>query len=234
MLLVNTTNVDFGDLHAWDIVAEAKTPCAAGTPQCVHRILLATAGIPAIFPAQRIGDSPLRRRRVTGNILYGGRVDAGARRSPALWQRETSRSEPMPPVRYWVIFNNQLRFPPQVTQERWPDIMSRATIMSTQTATRERHAPPRTRWPSWRGSSTARTSRCASSIPDDWVPPSPGTFKKDVMNALADLGEKMGADPASGRSRATRRCGKNSADEPGPAVPRPECDETLAEPASRA
>jgi hypothetical protein len=29
------------------------------------------------------------------------------------------------------------------------------------------------------------------------VPSVPGTFKKEVMNALADLGEKMGADPAS-------------------------------------
>jgi hypothetical protein len=27
----------------------------------------------------------------------------------------------------------------------------------------------------------------------------PGTFQNEVMNALADLGEKMGADPASWR-----------------------------------
>ena len=35
------------------------------------------------------------------------------------------------------------------------------------------------------------------SIPGDWVPPVPGVFKKETMNNLADLGEKMGADPAS-------------------------------------
>ena len=29
------------------------------------------------------------------------------------------------------------------------------------------------------------------------APSVPGNFKKEVMNALADLGEKMGADPAS-------------------------------------
>jgi hypothetical protein len=34
-------------------------------------------------------------------------------------------------------------------------------------------------------------------VPDDWVPPKPGVFDKDVMNALADMGERMGADPAS-------------------------------------
>ena len=37
-------------------------------------------------------------------------------------------------------------------------------------------------------------------VPDDWVPPKPGTFVTEVMNNLADLGEKMGADPASWRA----------------------------------
>ena len=35
------------------------------------------------------------------------------------------------------------------------------------------------------------------SIPGDWFPPVPGTFIKETMNNLADLGEKMGADPSS-------------------------------------
>jgi hypothetical protein len=34
-------------------------------------------------------------------------------------------------------------------------------------------------------------------VPDDWRPPKPGTFVKETMNSLADLGEKMGADPRS-------------------------------------
>ena len=35
------------------------------------------------------------------------------------------------------------------------------------------------------------------SIPGDWFLPVPGTFIKETMNNLADLGEKMGEDPAS-------------------------------------
>ena len=35
------------------------------------------------------------------------------------------------------------------------------------------------------------------SIPGDWYPPVAGTFVKETMNNLVDLGEKMGADPAS-------------------------------------
>jgi hypothetical protein len=44
----------------------------------------------------------------------------------------------------------------------------------------------------------ARLKRMAAevrlvSIPGDWYPPVTGTFVKETMNNLADLGEKMGA-----------------------------------------
>jgi hypothetical protein len=35
------------------------------------------------------------------------------------------------------------------------------------------------------------------SIPGDWLPPKPKPFDKETMNALVDMGEKMGADPKS-------------------------------------
>ena len=34
-------------------------------------------------------------------------------------------------------------------------------------------------------------------IPTEWTPPVQGIFVKETMNNLADLGEKMGADPSS-------------------------------------
>lgn len=37
-------------------------------------------------------------------------------------------------------------------------------------------------------------------VPDWWVPENPGSFDAKVMNDLADLGEKMGADPSSWRT----------------------------------
>ena len=37
-------------------------------------------------------------------------------------------------------------------------------------------------------------------VPEEWVPSKPGTFVKEVMNELADMGEKMGADPANWRN----------------------------------
>jgi hypothetical protein len=106
----------------------------------------------------------------------------------------------MPRLRYWIIFNNQFRFPPQVTQERWPEIMSRATIMATQTSTMNsmRHLYAQAELAHLKHNADVEVRVMA--VPDAWVPPKPGTFQKEVMNALADLGERMGADPASWRT----------------------------------
>jgi predicted acylesterase/phospholipase RssA len=197
-LIVNTTNIDLGDMRAWDIVAEAKTALAGQNEEHVYRILLASAGIPAIFPARSIGDYLYVDGAITGNILYRARVREDES-IPARWAAKHPKL-PMPRLRYWVIFNNQFRFPPQVTQERWPDIMSRATIMATQTSTvnsmRHLYAMAEIARLKHRVDVEVRIM----AVPDYWVPPKPGTFEAEVMNELADLGEKMGADPASWRT----------------------------------
>jgi hypothetical protein len=203
LLLINTTNVDLGDSRPWDLVAQSKAALAGGDPERVHRILLASAGIPAIFPARAIGEHLYVDGAITGNILYGARVDQETGLA-AQWRAKHGRA-PAPRVRYWVIFNNQFRFPPQVTQERWPDIMSRATIMSTQTSTVNsmRHLYAQAEIARLKYGADVEVRLMA--VPDAWIPPSPGTFQANVMNELADLGEKMGADPANWRTEAPER-----------------------------
>jgi predicted acylesterase/phospholipase RssA len=197
-LIVNTTNIDLGDMHAWDVVAEARRALADNNEDRVRTILLASAGIPAVFPARGIGEYLYVDGAITGNILYGGRVREDES-LPALWRAKYPVA-PMPRMRYWVIFNNQFRFPPQVTQERWPDIMSRATIMATQTSTMNsmRHLFAMAEISKLRRNVELEVRVIA--VPDAWVPPKPGTFVTEVMNELADLGEKMGADPESWRT----------------------------------
>jgi hypothetical protein len=199
-LLVNTTNIDLGDMRAWDIVAETKVALASHDAERVYNILLASAGIPAVFPARGIADYLYVDGAITGNILYGGRV-RNDESLPSRWLAKNPKL-PMPRFRYWVIFNNQLRFPPQVTQERWPDIMSRATIMSTQTSTVNsmRHLYAQAEIARFKYGADVEVRLMA--VPDAWIPPSPGTFQANVMNELADLGEKMGADPANWRTEA--------------------------------
>ena len=194
-LIVNTTNIDLGDMQPFDVLAETKAALAANDPQRVYSVLLASAGIPAIFPARDIGDYLYVDGAITGNILYGGRSRAEDS-FPERW-RAAHPKQPMPRVRYWVIFNNQMRFPPEVVRQRWPDIMSRATIMATQTSTKNsmRHL--------FALAEVARLKYGADvevrvmAVPESYVPSKPGSFVSEVMNELADLGEKMGADPSS-------------------------------------
>ena len=113
-----------------------------------------------------------------------------------MWSK-THPGTAIPKTRIWVIFNNQLRPLPQVTEPAWPAVVSRSLEMSTRSATlvaiRHLHAQ----------AEISRLKRGADmevrvvAIPDDWAPPKPGIFVKETMNALVDLGEKMGADPAS-------------------------------------
>ena len=166
----------------------------------MRKILLASAGIPGAFPARDIGVHLYVDGAVTGNILYGGRM----REDESLLARWTAAYPrlPLPRLRYWVIFNNQVRFPPEITQERWPDIIGRATIMGTQTSTLNsiRHLYAKAEIERLKHKADVQVRLIA--VPDDWVPPKPGTFVKEVMNELTDLGERMGADPASWRTES--------------------------------
>ena len=86
---------------------------------------------------------------------------------------------------------------PKVTAPNWPAVVQRSLETSTRaaTATAVRHL--------FAMAEISRLKRKADvevrivSIPGDWSPPVPGVFIKETMNNLADLGKKMGADPAS-------------------------------------
>ena len=198
-LLVNTTNVDLGDNRVWDLTIEAQR-ALSGDEEQVRRLLLASAGIPAVFPARGIGEYLYVDGAITGNIIYGGETRE-AEGLVARWHAKHPR-RPLPRLRYWVIFNNQIRFPPQVTADRWPDIMSRTTIMATQTSTlnslRHLYAMAEIARLKYKADIEVRLI----TVPEDYVPSKPGTFVPQVMNELADLGERMGADPKSWRTEA--------------------------------
>ena len=96
-----------------------------------------------------------------------------------------------------MLFNKQFTPVPHVTEPNWPAVVQRSLETSTRaaTATAVRHL--------FAMAELSRLKRQAEvevrmvSIPGEWVPPVPGVFIKETMNNLADLGQKMGADPAS-------------------------------------
>ena len=195
ILAVNTTNLDTGTSRVFDLVAEAQHAADSGQVDRIHNIMLASAGIPGAFPFRIIDDELYVDGGVTGNIIYGGRI-AEEDSLPALWQKAYPNL-PIPKFRFWVIFNNQFRPVPVVTAPNWLAVIQRSLETSTRaaTATAVRHL--------FAMAEISRLKRKADvevrvvSIPGDWFPPVPGVFNKETMNNLADLGEKMGADPAS-------------------------------------
>jgi hypothetical protein len=195
LLAVNTTNLDTGTSRVFDLVEEAQRAADTGEVDRVHNIMLASAGIPGAFPFRIIDDELYVDGGVTGNIIYGGRI--GEEDSlPALWQKAYPNLA-IPKFRYWVIFNNQFRPVPEVVAPNWVAVIQRSLATSTRaaTSTAVRHL--------FAMAEISRLKRKADvevrvvSIPGDWFPPVPGVFIKESMNNLADLGEKMGADPAS-------------------------------------
>jgi Patatin-like phospholipase len=195
LVAVNTTNLDDGTSRVFDLGAEAQRAVNENNLDRIHSIMLASAGIPGAFPFRMIDDQLYVDGGVTGNIVYGGRITE-EESLPALWQKAYPNL-PIPKMRFWVIFNNQFRPVPVVTAPNWLAVIQRAMETSTRaaTATAVRHL--------FAMAEISRLKRKADievrvvSIPGDWFPPVPGTFIKETMNNLADLGEKMGADPAS-------------------------------------
>jgi len=195
LLLVNTTELDVGQPRVFDLVAEAQRVVDSGQIERVHNIILASAGIPGAFPFRMIDGELYVDGGVTGNIIYGGRI-AEEDSLPALWQKAYPNHGD-PKFRFWVIFNNQFRPVPKPVAPNWLAVIQRSLETATRaaTATAVRHL--------FAMAEISRLKRKADvevrivSIPSDWFPPVPAIFNKETMNNLADLGEKMGADPAS-------------------------------------
>ena len=192
--------MDDGGSWVWDVGSEAQRAVDSGEVDRVHRILLASSGIPAAFPFREIDGSLYVDGGVTGNILYGGGTRE-ERSLPAVWA-ETYPHLPIPTVRFWVIFNNQLRPLPQVTAPTWPAIVARSMEMGTRAATLTamRHLFTQAEIVRLKHGGTVEIRVVA--VPNDFVPPKEGVFIKETMNALADLGERMGEDPSSWRTES--------------------------------
>lgn len=195
LLFVNTTNLDDGSPAVFYLVPEARRAVETKDYDRFHNILLASSGIPGAFPYREIDGAMYVDGAVTANVLFGGRVPE-ERRIPAVWQ-QLYPDTPVPKMRYWIIFNNQIRPPPMVVNARWYDIIMRSVEVSARSSSLNSMRQL------FLQCEVARLKRHADieiryvAVPDDWRPPTTGTFIKETMNNLADLGDKMGADPNS-------------------------------------
>jgi len=193
LLFVNTTNLDDASPRVFYMVPEARLALETGDLSRFRTILLASSGIPAAFPYREIDGSMYVDGAVSANMVFGGRLPE-ERRISGLWRRLYPGVR-MPKLRYWVIFNNQLHAPPTIVQARWFDIVMRSIDVSSRAASLNAIRQLYLLTEVARLKHHADVEMRFVAIPDDWRPAKPGTFVKETMENLADLGEKMGADP---------------------------------------
>lgn len=193
LLLVNTTDLDQGRAQPFELTIAAKQAVDAGSLDRFHDIMLASAGIPGVFPPREIDGTLYADGGVTSNILYG----APATYEETLFYRfkQAFPNQEGLRMRYWVIFNNQVQSPPRTVQRGWLAVLGRSVEVairaSTMTSLRHlfSHADAVTR----RGDGSIEVRWVA--IPDDWRPPVEGVFMEETMRDLADIGARLGADP---------------------------------------
>ena len=199
LLLVNTTDLDQGRAQPFELTRDANRAVKDGNLERLYNIMLASAGIPGMFPPREIDGTLFADGGVTSNILYGAPASYEEtlfyRFKQAFPEQEGLR------VRYWVILNNQAQSPPRTVQPGWLSVLARSVEVairaSTITALRHlySHADSVTR----RGEGSIEVRWIA--IPDEWRPPVEGVFREETMRELADIGAKLGADAGSWRTR---------------------------------
>ncbi|HZU96890.1 MAG TPA: patatin-like phospholipase family protein [Planctomycetota bacterium] len=195
VFVVNTTNLEDGTMHPWDLAAEAARAASTGDVERWHRILLASIAIPGVFPHRTIDGASYVDGGVTGNILYGARLRE--RHSHIAAWRSAYPGVPVPRTRFWVIFNGQLAGPAEPVAGVWPVILFRSMQIAIRaaTVTSIRHLLAQ-------AEIARRLHRAAVevrivAIPDAWQRSRLGAFVKEDMNELADLGARMGGDVRS-------------------------------------
>ncbi len=195
IMVISATDLDLGRQKFWEVGAEAEKAVETGDYDRVQRIMLASAAIPAVFPPIEIGDGFYADGGVSANVFL--RLETKNPNGFLPRWKAAYPDKPLPKVRYWIIINNQGAHAPKTVQPRWPGVIGPSLETAIRSATLAE-----VRWV------TAEVDHVNAKygtdievrvvhIPNDWRPPVEGSFKKETMVSLADLGRKMGADPKS-------------------------------------
>ncbi|MBX3357907.1 MAG: patatin-like phospholipase family protein [Phycisphaeraceae bacterium] len=197
VLAIGTTNLDLSMERTWDLGDQAQLALAVQDADRVHRILLASAAIPAAFPPVVIDDTLYVDGGTTANILIV--TDLRADDTPRNVLRRDHPGVPIPKMRYWVVINNQLDARPQIVQPSWVSITAGSveTTVRSSTNTALRYFAQQVDYV--RLAEGIDVELRYVSIPQSWRAPKTGLFQKETMQSLSEMGRRMGADPASWR-----------------------------------
>lgn len=199
LLLIGTTNLDLGMLTMWDATRLADEALSGkGSRKKFDDVILASTAIPAVFPPVKIEGDLYVDGGVTRNIAYTTDYDFD-HSLVNLWKREQP-NRPFPKTRVWVIVNNQLGAYPEQLVPTWPAVTQRSLEVSIRAATISSLKALAVSLEVLRAREGADIEFRLIGIPDWWRPPVKGSFKKETMNSLAEIGLQLGADPSAWRT----------------------------------
>ena len=157
-------------------------------------------GFPAPFPSARLtARSTSMAASPATSCTAAPRARSG--HLPAVWA-ETYPDLPVPTVRFWVIFNNQLRPLPQVTAPTWPALVARSLEMGTRaaTVTAIRHLFTQAEIAQLKRGGDVEVRVVA--VPNDFVPPKAGRVHQRDHERAGGPGGTHGSRPSSWRTEA--------------------------------
>lgn len=194
-LIVGTTNLDFGVNRPFPLGEICERAAISGDDSLVHDVLMASSAVPAAFPPQVIDNQLYVDGGTTANMLAGANIRS-QKSLAGLWKKMYPDRK-MTKIRIWVVINNQMSDVPKVVNPTWPSItgaslttMSRfSNIASLRLLDFQTELMQKV--------DGIDVSYFYVAVPDDFRVPVQGTFKKETMCALSDLGYKMGTDPNS-------------------------------------
>ena len=203
-LLIGATNIDYGLMRVWDLTKIASEINAEKAARQINSILFASSAIPGFFPPVSIDD-----------FLY---VDGGATMQVVgvlddrswLYKKDTNSLEfvdgarPIR-IRIWIIVNQKLLPDHKVVRSGWTSIADRSLSILLRASTLqtiqdiETHVRLINQLPEF----DAKMRYVA--IPQDYqIEDSDNMFDAEIMRKLTALGQKMGADLTSWKTKALR------------------------------
>ena len=204
VLVVGTTNVDYGLFRVWDVARIAAETPAESAASDIATILSASAAIPGAFPPVEIDDL-LYVDGAAAMQVVGGLDDRNWLYAPDAPAEGSELSGPPIRIRAWVIVNQKLRTDTQVVRARWTSIAARSLGILLRTSTLQSIQDGETYVALINQRPEFDAVLRYVAIPEDFeIPEGDGMFDSETMRALVELGRRMGSNPESWRTEALR------------------------------
>lgn len=197
-LIIGTTNLDLGVNRPFPLGEISERAVKTGEYGRVYDVLMASSAVPAAFPPEVIDGSLYVDGGTTANMLAGANIRSD-KSLGGLWKK-IYPDRKMSKIRIWVIVNNQMSDVPKIVSPTWPSITGEALTTMTRFSNIASMRLLDYQVELMRKVDGIDVEYFYLAVPDDFRVPVEGTFKKETMRALADLGYQLGSDPKSWHS----------------------------------